>query len=628
MINKNRDLRAALYGLVIDPLPDVVRNSLLLDPSFCDKLGIAPKFRISLGPKLAVETGSLYGALRAAVGGKKTAMLSLRGSGRNRVKLKRQTGGRVGLFLGKEGFSFSDADLLAEDRRTRTRAVARVFSAKPLSAEEEEAWRTIAKERALTDREYLDLMTALDATPEAVCNELLKPQNLDADKLVPDDPAYYRQLIAPIHHSADLNAFIGDELASTRKALLQRHRTRALRRMAFSALWQPLIPFDLLASVSVPEVTPLLQAEDPFSLLFGFELCRDRLQADAGFDELGLRFIEKLLLDADASMNRCNIFSAVALIASTRVRSAARASNAPLFWVRLSALAHAGVLTDALRGMAQSERFLRWSVENFSPTYVWHGVIDRREAPRWKPDWISPDHIYAELVGRVQGAVHMVPEEQRPARWIAAIEAAVAKLMETGRALAAYFPGPFDDFREPPIGPLGNEAAEMVKAKLHAASLLSDVPELFALFYATTPSDDVVEKVLGILTQPADHPVALREQEVSYLQLCAHIAAAARSESIANAVIDRCLYEVRRPGSEAAVTDLFAIMVECCAAIAVSKEYYERIGAAAANLCFAVEKESDLINLESVFHVLATRNEKLIPALARARAVARTKRSG
>ena len=37
----------------------------------------------------------------------------------------------------------------------------------------------------------------------------------------------------------------------------------------------------------------------------------------------------------------------------------------------------------------------------------------------------------------------------------------------------------------------------------------------------------------------------------------------------------------------------------------------ELLGVAAANLCFSVERNEDLSNLEAIFDVLATRDEKL-----------------
>lgn len=621
------DLQEALFALVIDPLPESARTSLFSDQIFCTKLGIVPKWWLHLGRENTVDTDDLCTVLRTAVANKKSAILALRGGGRERVQLGLQRGGKATLTLKKERISFSDADILASDHSIRVRAIKRVFTAKPLLVEEEQKWRTVADKGVFTNREYVELMMALGATPEALRNELQEPRSLDVEKLIPDEPRYYQRLIAPLGDSTTLDAYIHGELVSARKMLLARHPEHALRRMAFAALWQPLIPFELLDSINFADVASLLKSEDPFSLLFGFELCRDRLSANSGFDGLGCAFLERLLLDSKGSTSRCNIFSAVALISTTRLRQVARASNAPLFWVRLAALTHAGVLTDALSGLPDSEQFLKWSTQKFYPAYLWHGVIDRRDSPRWRADWISPDHLYAELVGRAQGTLHTIPEAERPAEWVSAINTALDRLQRSGKVLAAYFPGPFDDFREITMESTRNEVFSETEANLDRASMLSDVPELFGLAYATQPSARVVESVLRILSLPADQPIASGEHELPFLRLCAHIASSARSETLANAVINRCLFEAGRLGSEVAVPDLFSIMAEACAAHSDDQQHRELLGTTAAKLCFAVEKNEDLSNLESIFDVLATRDEKLIAALAKAQAIARTKRA-
>ena len=71
---------------------------------------------------------------------------------------------------------------------------------------------------------------------------------------MPDNAAYYHRLIAPLADSGTLSAFIDGELASARRALLKAHPRRALRRLAYSALAQPLIPFDLLGSLGISDV--------------------------------------------------------------------------------------------------------------------------------------------------------------------------------------------------------------------------------------------------------------------------------------------------------------------------------------------------------------------------------------
>lgn len=619
------ELQAALVALFIKPLPVSVQNNLLQDPEFCAKLGILPRFVCSLDREHTAYSDSLHGALRKAVNGEKSTSLELKGGTRELVKLGRRGDGTATLTITGREFAFSNADLLAASRKSRIAAIERVTSATPLLPYEEEKWRAVAERGPLTDAEYVEFTTALSATPEAVHGELQQCQEFDASKLIPSEVHYYQRLVAPLESAVSLDAFIRGELDSSRRSLLERHRARTLRRMGFTALWQPLIPFDLLGSATISDVSPLLNSEDPFSLLFGFELCRDRLSADTGFSALGMAFLEKLLLDEKSVSNRCNIFSALALISSVKLRHAASASDAPLFWIRLAALTHAGVLTDALSDLSESERFLQWARESFYPTYFWHSVIDRRDAPQWKPDWINPDQLYAELVGRVLIAVHLIPEENRPSQWMSAIDGALARLEKSGNALGVRFPGPFDDFREKSALPT-NAVFDEVEACLDGASSLNAVPGLFALAYITQPSPRVVGNVIRIVNQTTDLPIVTDEQQMPFLRLSAHIAASSRSEPLAQALINRCLVEVRALETKANPIELFVVMAEACAAQPDPQKHGELLGAAATKICFAVENDEDLSNLEAVFDLLVMRDERLIPALARARAIARTKR--
>jgi hypothetical protein len=67
-------------------------------------------------------------------------------------------------------------------------------------------------------------------------------------------------------------------------------------------------------------------------------------------------------------------------------------------------------------------------------------------------------------------------------------------------------------------------------------------------------------------------------------------------------------------------------MIEACASESEPKRHRELIGRAAAQLCFAIREEDTLAALLAIFAVLGARDEKLLPALARARAIATTRR--
>ncbi len=625
-MTKKDDLQALMAVQLISPLPKAVRDALLADREFCAQSGITPQYLFPLASDLSVRVDSLHAALRAGISGRKTATLELADKSKVRAKLHLRKSKHVSLELKGRFFNFTDVDLLSTRRTVRLRGLKRVLNAKPLLDVEETEWTTIANKRPFTDHEHLTLMTALGATPEALTDVLSGPQTLDVKRLMPDDGRYYERLLAPLGTSQDFKGFITNELDITRRTLIKSNRMRALRRIAYSALWQPLIPFEALSSFGPSEVSALIESEDPFSLICGFEICRAFLLNDAAFATLGVQFLEKLFASQDKSRARCNLFCACATVAMINVRRVAKAFSAPVFWVRLAALTHAGVLAHALRGLSNSEGFLKWAIENFGPQNVWHGMVDRVEAPRWRPDWIGPSQLHAELVGRALTAVNMLEECSRPTEWVEIIDKALEELAKSHQILSAFFPGPFDDFQtSPPVSE--NPFFSQVESALHGASRLSDVHGLFTLSYSVVPSQELLSEVFRIVNSPLDRPIANEGDELRYLGLAAHIAACGRSEPLARAVINRCVFLARTEGARAEVANLFAVIAEACAADSDPKLHRALLSEAASQLAFAVNDAEAMYQLESAFGMLTERDPKLISALARATLILHTGRA-
>lgn len=620
----SRAQRDIALALIMDPMPASVRGEFITDEKFCAKFGLTPKFWFMLDADHAVETGSLHNALRAAISGRKTANLHLRGSRRIRAKLS-QKADNARIIIGKKGFGFSNSDLLSVDRKVRVKALERVIAKQALMPFEEDKWRSLLKKRPLKDREFVDLMTDFAATPEAFTTEFERPRNFGADDLMPDSPEYYLRLIGALAEQLEFDAFIEGPLGVARKELITRHPRVALRRIAFTALWQPLIPFDLLKLLKSKDVAALLNADDPFSLLCGFELCRSFLSSDAKYADLGSKFLEKLLADKKASVARCNLFAALAMISMVKVRNKVKTSSVPLFWVRLAALAHAGVLTNALSALTDTSGFLKWASENFYPHYLWTCAIDLQAAPRWNPEWLDPDFLYAELVGRVQGSIALLAEDARPKRWTEITTIAIERLKVSGKLLAANFPGPFDDFRKTSVMLSSDiDVFKDVEKKLHGASQLGKVPELIALANVSQPSEQIVEDVHRILNGPIDDAIA-EKHELTFFRLCARIGRVTRNVSIANLVINRCFFVARQPKRNICITDIFEIMIEACGAHADINRYRTEVGECAMKLSFAIEGSTDLRSLIAIFDVLSIRDERMTASLGRAIAIAKTK---
>lgn len=171
---------------------------------------------------------------------------------------------------------------------------------------------------------------------------------------------------------------------------------------------------------------------------------------------------------------------------------------------------------------------------------------------------------------------------------------------------------------------LGDAVGE-IEERLDQAERLADVKGLAALAYAGIPSEQAIARIIRILDVTTIVRVSDIASELSYLRLAAHIALAARSQPLTQAVIERCFSLIRDEEALKRITDVFAAICEACAVHGVGKEYREAIGLNAARISFVTDKAESLSALDSIFEVLSQRDEKLTPYLAKARAVVQNK---
>ena len=303
--------------------------------------------------------------------------------------------------------------------------------------------------------EFVELMTSFEGTPEALVAKVTAARQITIEVLIPSDPKYYSRLLAPPPESAmGVREYVATRLAEARQHVLATNVVAGLRRIAYSNLWQPLIPLEIQEPIDFSGILALADTFDPFSLLFGFELCTTRLAQDQSYETLGTTFLQALFGDDNALRQRCQIFSACAVVATVTLRSIFDEFSVPLYWFRLAALTHAGLLTNALRGLSEPSKFFDWAIKAAGTAFFWHILYDRRDAPRWRSEWISPEQIEAELFGRVLNAIGPIPKDRWPEPWRKIVDTFAARQHARNLAIASHFVGPLDDFGDsPPVSP-------------------------------------------------------------------------------------------------------------------------------------------------------------------------------
>jgi TrwC relaxase len=100
-----------------------------------------------------------------------------------------------------------------------------------------------------------------------------------------------------------------------------------------------------------------------------------------------------------------------------------------------------------------------------------------------KSDWISPEAIKAELLGRCYNALMLLPPARRPKIWKDLINGALDGL---NTKLLAFFPGPLDGFL-PFSSPIQAEGAlEEIRTLLKGRSSFKRAPGIILLAYQLT----------------------------------------------------------------------------------------------------------------------------------------------
>ena len=563
---------------------------------------------------LSVE--SFVAALRSALSRKTTATVAMGDRSERNIKLQFAGPGTVTIAFTDANFTFAEADLLLRTKAGRKRALKRIFSQTPLTHEEQRSWYKRAEAAALSAKEYTTLLEQLRGTPESMASNLLMPQVLNAEKMIPKQLSYYARLVGPIPKASDLAQYLTSERRENVSWLLNENSV-ALRRVAYSAVSRSLIPFEVLGTVSLGQLTALLSAEDPFSLLFGFEVCQHRFsQGEKAAAALGTKFLKRLLGDDEWLQSRLELFSACAVIGFVTARPVANDPPLPLWWFRLAVLSHAGVLTSALRGIKRPADFLKWSARDFGPAYLWHMVIDKQVEPRWESEWISPDSLKAELLGRCYNALMKLPPTKQPKAWKTLVAAGLNSL---DTKLLAFLPGPMDGFQTL-LSPIQAEGAlDEVRTILKARSSFKRTPGIILLAYAGAIDTRLKDEIFRLLDSSNEQLSKLKTAN-GILRCCAYIAAINRDDELAKAVVARCLRLVGPKTQAGPILQLLLISMHACAANSDQAAYYREATAIATRFAYSIPLSAAL-EMRKVLELMKDRDPRLSGAFGRAEAV-------
>lgn len=439
-----------------------------------------------------------------------------------------------------------------------------------------EKWRNILAARACDDEEVDGLKTEFRLTPCWFASALLQGMKDEADlpvpSLVPGDQRYYYRLAGgPVEK--DLLSYV--------KSDLSRHIDRQIAKGGVNGVGLALL---LSAHPSVPQEIRLnsISSDEVIKLFEWLEAHGDRI-SQLGAIELGLAHLDiypeaepiitrmtRAFVEEDAGEDGrfAQLAGLVVLVDGELARTGVLRTHQP-YWRRLAVIAHASLLEREMlrRGVSISD-FSTWAYPNRGQLYFLQNHVDLRKEPRWLPDFLSPDQLKAEFVGRISASM-IVHEGKIKSPELRSFALDKDGPLQTLMVFPApYLPGPLEGGVEavnPMPSGIEQQVYEDLKAEIVTPRSFTGLVNTALIFKLGPQMADLAAEALRrakyqLRDMGADAPA------FSLLYGLAIVAAVTRSEGLAAEV--RVLARVvrRRPGVAFDLSDTLRIALVAAAA--------------------------------------------------------------
>ena len=451
--------------------------------------------------------------------------------------------------------------------------------------------------------------------------------------VLPDDDRYWNHLLPPVVGSMTLAEYIEQELNSAWRGGLEADPVRALHGLAITFAAPELVPRAPLqgldADAAAKAIDAVSKVEDPFSLAGAFEICADRAAQDQRFVTLGDRLVDSLFGDMQRLTGACALFGAIFVITTAHFATHETLQRRPVFWRRLAATAHASLIVRVFGGNGiDPNGMISWAMRLFGDAYYLSVVSDFAVEPQWRPEWILPKILVADLFGRAVGAWSRLSQEAAPPSWKERLDKAYAWIAAEKIGTFAQYPSVLQGTRRvhrPALAefqsiPQGADAFLALANDPTANTLLSISPFVEAFGFPNESTGDA-EKVLAcIRSAPPDEDDKIT---VLALSVLAHIAILTENAALADGISELCLERARRAETHRSIFELACRLIECTAVMKDRTDAARTLARRLEILAFIIPASEAAEGLASNIEMLKRIQPNLAPLLGRALSAAR-----
>ncbi len=640
MAEPDPDLARLRPLFLLEKLSQRLRSDVLADGSIISACGFTAKRPANLTDDIVVIRDELFAAFRDAPdapvacqlhdpdGAPVDAAISVNEDGSGTVEI-----------VGKK-MRFPWVTLLSSDVDKRLARLDDFLHRYPLSDDDALSLRVLVARPNYSDDDFLAAATTLESSPESFTERLAdKLRRQEGENRVapvdvlPDDDRYWNHLVTLPDGSATLADYNGKELHAAWQVGLETDPVRALHALAITFAAPELVPRAPLQNLSADAAAAAIEAvskvEDPFSLVGAFEICTDRAGQDQRFVAFGERLLDNLFGDMQRLTGACAFFGAIFVITTAHFATHETLQRRPVFWRRLAAAAHASLVVRVCGGRGiDPNQIISWAMRLFGDAYYLSVVSDFAVEPQWRPEWILPKILVADLFGRMAGAWRQLSQEAAPPSWKERVEKAYAWIVEEKIGPFAQYPSVLQGTRRahrPTLAefqsvPQGADAFLALASDPTANTLLSISPFIEAFGFPSEATGDVEKVLASIRSAPPDEDDKIT---VLALSLLAHIAVLAENVALADSITEVCLERARRVETQGPIFEIACRLIECTAAIKDRAEAARTLARRLEILAFIVPASGAAEGLASTIEMLRRIQPELAPQLGLAHAAAR-----
>ena len=397
--------------------PPAIRASVLEEQAFRQCFDLAVDVVIRLDPSgVNLDRSKLFSAVRKLLTANASNVeVTSRDGLRWTVAFSND---KESILLIREGaeIALPDFSCLSPDSARRLAWFDREVKRFALNDRSTDKWREILSARPVEDEEVDPLLSELRLTPLYVAGSIanqLRSETISMPSLVPSDIRYYDRLVGELNGQMDLKDFVATTATARIWEPIQQQPFHGLKRAFLLSSHPSIVQRVALNEVPREDVLRfykwLDESGDRISQLGGVECGLAHLEAFPELEGNLVKMVQGFLADDPEDMEgRLKLLCGLIVMVEGELARIGIVRRRPPFWRRLAAIAHASAIErEIIAAGIPPSTFSECAMQSRGQLYYMQSFIDLRSEPRWLPDFVLPDQLKMEFIGRVAGAAHL-----------------------------------------------------------------------------------------------------------------------------------------------------------------------------------------------------------------------------